>query len=267
MSKKVVKLMVTGFVLLFLLAVVVNSFTVVGSGYTGVVLNFGAASDNVLSEGIHFKIPFVQSVELIDTRIQKLEIDSTAASRDLQEIKNKIVVNYKVEPQYSAKIYKTIGKNYADVVIAPATQESIKAVTAKFTAEELITQRQSVSSNIKDLMNEKMRPYGIVIADFNIVNFEFSEEFNAAIEAKQTAQQLALKAKQDLDRVKIEAEQKVTQAKAEAEALKVQKQEITPELLKLREIEAQLKAIEKWDGKMPQYVSGDNGTIFNIPVK
>lgn len=255
---------VVGIIIVFLLF---NPFVTVSAGHTGVVMNLGAVSDNVLTEGFHFKIPIIQTVKLIDCRIQKLEIDSTAASKDLQEIRSKIVVNYRIEPNKSGILYKTVGVSYPDTIIAPSTQESIKAVTAKYTAEQLITDRQSVSSNIKNMLSEKMAPYGIIIDNFNIVSFDFSKEFNSAIESKQTAQQLALKAKQDLDRIKIEAEQKVAQAKAEAESLKVQKQEITPELLKLREIEAKLKAIEKWNGEMPQYVSGENGSIMNIPIR
>jgi regulator of protease activity HflC (stomatin/prohibitin superfamily) len=267
MTNKTFKPILLGILLIIVLVVVFNSFTIVTSGSTGVVLNFGAVSENILTEGIHFKIPIVQNIKIIDSRIKKLEIDSIAASKDLQEIRSKIVVNYRVNPSSSAKLYKTVGLSYADTIIAPSTQESIKAVTAKYTAEQLITERQTVSVSIRDSLSQKMKIYGIDVDNFNIINFEFSEGFNAAIEAKQTAQQLALKAKQDLDRIKIEAEQKIAQAKAEAESLRVQKQEITAELLKLREIEAKIKAIEKWDGKMPQYVSGDSSSIFNIPLK
>lgn len=267
MNKKMVKLIAMGIVLVLVAVIVFNCFTVVPSGSTGVVLNFGAISEDILTEGIHFKIPLVQTIKIIDTRIKKLEIDSIAASKDLQEIKSKIVVNYRVNPEFSGKLYKTVGLGYADTIIAPSTQESIKAVTAKYTAEQLITERQAVSVSIRDSLGQKMKIYGIEVDNFNIINFEFSKEFNAAIESKQTAQQLALKAKQDLDRIKIEGEQKISQAKAEAESLKVQRMEITEELLKLREIEAKLRAIEKWDGKMPQYVSGDNGAIFNIPIR
>ncbi len=266
MSKKNIKWIgIT--VLVIVLFAILNPFTVVSPGHTGVVVNLGAVKENTLREGFHFRIPLIQSIKMIDCRIQKLDIDSTAASKDLQEIKSKIVVNYRVNPAYSGTLYKTVGLEYSDTIIAPSTQESIKAVTAKFTAEQLIAERQTVSTDIRNLLSDKMKPYGIVIDNFNIVNFEFGKEFNAAIESKQTAQQLALKAKQDLDRIKIEAEQKIEQAKAEAESLRVQKQEITSELLRLREIEAQLKAIEKWDGSMPQYVGGNNGSIFNIPIK
>lgn len=137
-------------------------------------------------------------------------------------------------------------------------------MTASFNAEGLITQRALVSEQAEALLQQKLQPFGIVVDGYNIIDFDFSEEFNKAIEAKQTAEQMALKARRDLERVKIEAEQRITQARAEAEALRIQREALTPELLRLREIEALLKAIEKWDGKLPA-VTG--GSVPFIPVE
>jgi regulator of protease activity HflC (stomatin/prohibitin superfamily) len=145
---------------------------------------------------------------------------------------------------------------YKERIIDPAVQECVKAVTARFTAAELITQREKVRVEIQEMLKQRLQTYGIVVDDFSIVNFKFSDQFTQAIEAKQTAEQLALKAQRDLERVKVEAEQKITQAKAEAEALRLQKQNVTPELIKLRQIEATMKAIEKWDGHLPQITTG-----------
>jgi regulator of protease activity HflC (stomatin/prohibitin superfamily) len=132
----------------------------------------------------------------------------------------------------------------------------VKAVTAKFTAVMLITQRETVRHEIKELLKQRLGSNNIVVDDFSIVNFAFSKQFTQAIEAKQTAEQLAMKAQRDLERIKIEAEQKIAQAKAEAEALRLQKENVTPQLVRLRQIEASLKAIEKWDGRMPRVTSG-----------
>ena len=137
-------------------------------------------------------------------------------------------------------------------------------VTAQYTAEEIITKRSDVSMKMTNLLTEKIAENGIKVEAFNVINFDFSEEFNNAIESKQIAQQQALKAEQDLNRIKIEAEQKTVQAQAEAEALRLQKQEITEDLLELRRIEAQLKAIEKWDGKLPTYNGGDAIPFIDI---
>jgi len=132
----------------------------------------------------------------------------------------------------------------------------MKAVTAKYTASQLITQREDVKNNIRLLLKERMAGFNIVVDDFSIVDFSFSKVFTDAIEAKQTAEQLAIKAQRDLERIKIEAEQKIAQAQAEAESLRLQKTNVTTELIRLREIEMQSKAIEKWDGHLPQYTGG-----------
>lgn len=247
--------LVAGILVLMLLVFVFRLWVVVPAGHRGVVLQFGAVK-GAMGEGLHFLLPVVQRVELVDVRVQKTETEAAAASRDLQNVRSLIAVNFHVDPAGVAELYQKVGMRYAATIIAPAVQECVKAVTAQYTAEELITERQQVSARMGEQLGAKLRSYGIVVDGFNVVNFDFSEEFNRAIEAKQAAEQLALKAQRDLERVKIEAEQKLTQARAEAEALKIQKQEVTPELLRLREIEATLKAIEKWDGKLPQVTGG-----------
>ncbi|MDE6596078.1 MAG: prohibitin family protein, partial [Oscillospiraceae bacterium] len=202
-----VKKIVTAVIIIFLLIVVLlNSFTTVKAGHSGVVTTFGKVSEGVLSEGLHFKIPFIQNIILIDNRVQKAEASCSSASKDLQTVSSTIAVNYKVLNGYSASVYKNIGMDYESVIITPAIQECVKAVTAKFTAEELITNRQSVGDQMMDLLKEKIGEYGIEIQIFNITAFDFTDEYNAAIEAKQTAQQNALKAQQDLQRIKVEAE-------------------------------------------------------------
>ena len=218
---KIKKYIIAGVVVLVLLVLVSQSFSIVSAGHTGVVVTMGAVNDTVLSEGLQLKVPFAQRVVQIDNRTQKVESEGTASSKDLQIITYKVALNYKINNNASAKIYKTVGKDYEQIIIAPAIQESIKAVTAGFTAEELITRRQEVGDQIKESLSEKINPYGLSAEVFNIVNFDFSEEFNKAVEAKQTAQQQALKAEQDLTRIKVEAQQKVEQAKAEAESIKL----------------------------------------------
>lgn len=210
----------------------------------------GAVSDKILTEGIHLKAPFVQNVIEINNRTQKVETEGTASSKDLQIISYVVAVNYRVDNMSSASLYKNVGVDYQNVIINPAIQESIKAVTAQFTAEELITERQNVSSQIKDILSEKINTYGLNVEIFNIVNFDFSEEFNAAVEAKQTAQQNALKAEQDLARIEVEAKQSITQAEAEAEGIKL----IQGALAQSPDYINYIKW-NKWDGKLPTVMS------------
>ena len=153
-----VRRIVTVIVILIIAAIVaLNSFTTVKAGHSGVVTTFGKVSETVLAEGLHFKIPFIQDIILIDNRVKKAEANCTAASKDLQTVSSTIAVNYKVLNGYSAKVYKDIGMDYEAVIITPSIQECVKAVTAKFTAEELITNRQSIGDQKMELLKDKIR--------------------------------------------------------------------------------------------------------------
>ena len=241
-----------GMIVLLIVALLFNPFVIIGAGERGVVLNFGAVQETVLDEGLHLRVPIMQKIVRMDVKVQKAQTGAESVSRDLQEAHSTIAVNYHVSPSKANWVYQNLGKDYREKVIDPTVQEVVKAITARYTAVELITQREKVRYEIKNLLKERLIAYNIIIDDFSIVNFSFSKQFTQAIEAKQAAEQLALKAQRDLERVKIEAEQKITQARAEAEALKLQKENVTPELVKLRQIEAAMKAIEKWNGQLPR---------------
>ncbi|MBQ5334118.1 MAG: prohibitin family protein [Oscillospiraceae bacterium] len=232
-----------------------SAFTTVDAGHSGVVLTFGEVSPVVLGEGLHVKIPFIQQVIQIDNRVLKAEVDCSSASKDLQTVSSTIALNYRVRNEASAKIYKEVGPSYESVIINPAIQECVKAVTAKYTAEQLITDRQIISDQMKELLNEKISGYGLELQIFNIISFEFTAEYNAAIEAKQTAQQNALKAEQDLQRIKVEAEQTVAKAEAEAEAYRLKSEQITPQMIAM-------EYIDKWDGKLPAVAGGDSSSML-----
>ncbi|MBQ8868142.1 MAG: prohibitin family protein [Oscillospiraceae bacterium] len=257
-TKTLTKIIIGAVCALVLIAVASSCFTVVKAGHTGVVMTFGAVEDKVMSEGLNFKVPFIQSVVQMNNRTQKTETDGTASSKDLQIISYVVAVNYHVNDSSSASLYQNVGLDYGSVIIVPAIQESIKAVTAQYTAEELITKRQTVGDQIKSALSEKISDYGIIVEIFNIVNFDFSDEFNAAVEAKQTAQQNALKAEQDLARIEVEAKQKITQAEAEAESIKL----IQDALAKSPDYVEYIKW-NKWDGKLPS-VMGDNGVLLSM---
>ena len=237
-------------VLVIALIVLFNSFQTIEAGERGVVFSkFGGVQETVLDEGLRFKIPFVQEIIPMDVKIQKSETACSASSKDLQMVSSTIAVNYHLSPEATNKVYQEVGLSFKSRIIDPAVQESMKAGTAQFTAEELITRRAEVSTQIKDMLAGRLLTHNIVVDEFNIVDFSFSAVFNEAIEAKQTAEQSALKAQRDLERVKIEAEQQITAARAEAEGQRLQRETITSQLL-------QLRAIEKWDGHLPQVTSG-----------
>ena len=242
---------------------ILNPFVMVGAGERGVILNFGAVGKDVLGEGLHLRMPIMQRIIKVDVKVQKSQTDADAASRDLQDIHSTIAVNHHVIPDKANWLYQNIGVSYKERVIDPAVQEVVKAVTARYTAVELITQREKVRGEIKEMLKQRMTGYFIVVDDLSIVNFKFSPQFTQAIEEKQTAEQKALKATRDLDRIKIEAEQKIAQAKAEAEALRLQKENVSPMLIQLRQIEVSSRMIEmmerKWNGQLPSVMTGGSG--------
>ena len=255
-KKNIVSSIILGFVVLLGIITLLNSCAIINPGQTGVVVNMGAVTGKIFEEGFHFKAPFITSVVSVNNQTQKVEVECNAASKDLQTIKSKVSINYRVDKAASANLYKNVNLGYQATIILPAVPESVKSVTSKYTAEELITKRTEVSDLMKEAVAEKLLPYGIIIEIFNITDFSFSEEFDKAIEAKQTAQQAALKAEQDLTRIKIEAQQQIEQAKAEAEALRIKKEQISDEMLKL-------EWIKKWDGKLPIVTDG-SGNLINI---
>ena len=250
--------------ILFLLLMGGAPWTIVGPGQRGVLIRLGAVQKGVFPEGLNFKMPFIDSVAKVNVQVQKDESRADAASKDLQIVSTVIATNYHLFPEAVDEIYQKIGMAFENKVIHPAVQEVLKAVTAKYTAEELIAKRHEVKSAIRTELTERLAVFNIKVVEVSIADFNFSKGFNDAIEAKQVAEQHVARAKNDLERIKVENEQKISQAKAEAEGLKIQRQEITESLLKLREIENQRKAVEKWDGKLPS-VTG--GTVPFIQIK
>jgi len=243
-------------VVVLILLFIIKPWAKIGPGERGIVLNFGAVQKSVLSEGLHFRIPIMQEIVVMDVKVHKALTDAQAASADLQDVSSAVALNYHVIPDKANTVYQQIGSQFKERVIDPAIQEVVKAVTARYTAEELITKRPAVSEAIRTSLMERLSAYNIAVDSFSIVNFSFSKSFTEVIESKQAAEQLALKAKRDLERIKIEAEQKVTAARAEAESLRLQRANISPDLIELRRIEANMKAIEKWNGILPQVTGG-----------
>jgi prohibitin 2 len=264
MKKKVqaygkrVMLAAIGIAVLFAL-IVLNPLVKIDAGERGVVMNFGAVQDTVLNEGLHFRIPVMQRVAKMDVRIQKSETRAEAASKDLQDIRSVIALNYHIIPDKANWVYQNIGTEFKERVIDPSVQESVKAVTARYTAVQLIGEREAVSAAIRDTLSQRLAGFHLAVAGFSVIDFSFSKKFTDAIESKQEAEQFALRAERDLERIKIEAEQRVAQARAEAESLRLQRQQISPDLLELRKIEAFREAIAKWDGSVPSVLLSGGG--------
>lgn len=243
-----------------------SPLTIVRAGHRGVVTQFGAVSGRVLGEGIHWITPVVDTVTKINVQVRKEETDSSAASKDLQSVSARVAVNYHLDATKVHLLYQEVGTDYGAKIVSPATQEAVKAVTAQFTAEELITRREDVKTKMKDALRDALLRRYIILDDVLITNFDFSPEFNRAIESKQTAVQDALRAENDLRRIKTEAEQRVAQAQAEAQAIRLQSDAANNQnYVQLKALEVQLEAVKKWDGKLPtQMVPGSAVPFLNL---
>jgi regulator of protease activity HflC (stomatin/prohibitin superfamily) len=238
---------------ILVLMLLLGSFRTIKSGEVGIKVRFGKVVNSKLHDGVNFKAPFIEKIVKMNVQVQKVEVETSSASRDLQDVNMMLAVNYRIDSKKATELYKNVGTKYEEVVLQPAIQESIKAVTSKYTAEELITHRSEVSNGCMKELENKVKKYGIVVDNFNITNFSFSTEFNKAIEEKQVAEQKVLTAKQELEKEKIEAEKKVVKAEAEKKANELKQQTLTDNIIKE-------KFIEKWNGELPK-VSGSNSII------
>ena len=232
-----------------------SSAVIVGAGQRGVLLRFGAVTGTSFDEGLHFKIPFVDQVVMMSTQIQKYTAPATSSSKDLQVVTTEVTLNYQLVAGEVGEIYRTMRQDYENRVMQPFIQEAVKSTTANYDAEELITQRPAVRSALEDEMRDRLTARGIGVVQLSITDFQFSSAFQAAIEAKVTAVQQALEAQNALERVQFEAQQQITLAEAEARGLELQKAQITPDLIQLRQLEVQRIAVEKWNGVMPSVVT------------
>jgi len=281
-------------VALFLLITVADCLHQVPPGHRGVVVTLGKVKEVNLDEGLQFKLPYVQQIIDMKVMLEKEEVQESAASSDLQEITTTLTVHFNVMPSSAWEVYQTMRQDYHGLLLRPVIQEDLKATTAKFTAENLITSRAILVQKLTEKLRESLEPYGINIQTVNFVDFQFSGAFSDAIEAKVTAEQEALQAKNVLVRIQYEAQQKIIQAQADrnatiiaadadsqrvqiaalaeafrlkteanatAEAILLITSQMTPEY-------AQYLHLMQWDGKYPTTMLGsleDLGIIINTP--
>lgn len=248
-----------------LIATIIGFFTAtvitVPAGQAAIVMRFGAV-DGYFSPGIHMMTPYVNTISMTETRTQKETAACNAASKDLQIVSTKIALNYHINAATVAKLYKNVGPDYKARIIDPAVQESLKQVTAQYTAEELVKRRADVKSKIETEITQRLLTYGITVEPLglSITDFDFSPEFNTAIEQKQVAQQTAEKQKYVLQQAVLEKQTEITKAEGQAQASKIR-------ALALKSqgggrVIAE-KWIDRWDGKLP-IVSGSSNMMLNV---
>ncbi|HYW19143.1 MAG TPA: prohibitin family protein [Nodularia sp. (in: cyanobacteria)] len=244
---------------LFLITILLTPCVVVNAGERGVLMQFGKVQEIVLGEGIHIIFPIVNTVKKISVRIQKQEISAQASSKDLQDVFTDVALNWHIIPEETNIIFQDIGDEIDIIgkIINPAIEEVLKAVIAKYTAEEIVTKREEVKAGIDNTLTTRLHKYHIVANDISLVHVNFSNKFNEAVEAKQIAEQDAKRSDFIALKAAKEAEAKVNLAKGEAEVNKLLRESLTDEILKRQ-------FIEKWDGKLPLVMSKDAPKLLNM---
>ena len=210
----------TAFVIVAIIGVIILSQATVSvpAGHRGVLLTFGKVENKILPEGLNFKVPFTQNVIFMNVQIQKAESTESTATKDLQEVSTTVAVNFRLDPFMVNEIYKDLREDYVSRVIKPNIEETLKATTAQYRAEELVTKRAEVKSTFDDILVERLRKFNIEVVSVSLTDFQFSTSFAAAIESKVIAEQQALQAKNTLEQIRYEAQQQIIQAEAEKNA-------------------------------------------------
>lgn len=258
----------------------VGAFVQVPAGNQGVVVSFGKVEDRILNSGLNFKIPIMQTVVFMNVQIQKAESTEATATADLQEVSTTVAVNFRLDPSKVNVIYRDLRQDYIDRVIKPNIEEGLKATTADYRAEELITKRAEVKAALDDNLVLRLKEFNIQVISVSLTDIQFSRSFNDAIEAKVQAEQQAFQAKHKLDQIRYEAQQQIIQAEAEknatirraegdaeaqlleanakAQVIQLITSQMTPEY-------AQYLWLQTWDGKLPAVLSGDvQGVILDV---
>ncbi|KYC41619.1 band 7 protein [Scytonema hofmannii PCC 7110] len=245
--------------LLFLITLFLTPFAIVNAGERGVLMEFGKVQDRVLGEGIHVIVPVVNTVKRLSVRVQKQNISAKASSKDLQDISTDVTLNWHIIPEQANTIFQKIGdeNNVVDRIINPAIEEVLKAVVARYTAEEIITKRGEMKAGVDETLTNRLANYHLAVDDISLIHIHFSPKFNEAVESKQVAAQEAKRAEFIALKASREAEAKVNLAKGEAEAHRVLRENLTPEIL-------ERQALEKWDGKLPIIVGQGEQKLLNL---
>lgn len=263
MANKIISIL--SFIIIVVLIIATNSVTTIPTGCVGVKTRFGKVQDDVIQEGLNIKTPFVEKIVKIDCKTQKIETESGGSTKDLQTVTIKVAINYNVNKQTANKLYREVGENYQDIIVNPAILESIKSAMAQYNAEELITKRAEVSNKIEETIVGKISERGFDVTEFNVINIDFSEEFDQAIENKAVKQQEVATAQAELEKQKIQNEKEISEAEKDARVMELQNQQITELTLKLKELENERAMIDKWNGAYPSTMLSDSSnTLLNI---
>ena len=245
--------------LFILFLIVFQPMTIVGVGERGVKVTLGQTSPVALEEGVHFVMPFISTVKKMNVKTVKSNIATMAQSKDIQQARIVYVVNYNLQPENAPKMWRTVGRDYVSVVVMPTVEGIVKDTIGKWNAQDIVANREKVASEVLFKLNEKLGPKYINVSDFQITEIQYSQAFEQAIESKVTAEQEALKAKNKTVQVQEEARQKIIASEAEAKSMAIRAQALTQ-----NKNLVEYEAVQKWDGKLPQYMMGNSVPFVHL---
>ena len=259
MDKKVFGIPLLVLLLLVCLIVMVNPFVMVGPGERGIKIRLGQVQTTSYEEGLHLIVPFIDKFRTMDVKTQRNTKTTAVYTKDIQQARITYVLNYNVEPSSVNKLFQQVGLDYESKILIPVVEGTIKDIIGKWNAQDLIANREKATGDILFKLQEQLKDNYLVITDFQMTEINYSDVFEKAIESKVTAEQEALKAKNKTVQVQEEARQKVIAAEAEARSMAIRAQALSQ-----NKSLVQYEAVQKWDGKMPQYMLGNSVPFINV---
>ena len=262
MSLEKRNLLIAIVILLALFIVLCNPVAIVGVGERGVKVTLGKVSPESFSEGIHVVAPFIQKIKVMNVKTQKMNVATEVYTKDIQQARISYVINYNLMPQHVHEMYREVGMNYVDTILVPVVEGNIKDVIGRWNAQDLVANRATATADILQKLQAQLKDKYINVTTFQIIDINYSDVFERAIESKVTAEQEALKAKNKTVQVEEEAKQKLISAQAEAKSMQIRATALTQ-----NKALVEYEAVQKWDGRLPEYLMGGSIPFINLPTK
>ena len=262
MNKEKQSLILAILILFVIFVIFCNPVAIVGVGQRGVKVTLGRVSPQSYQEGVHFVTPFISKIKVMDVKTQKVNITTEVYTKDIQQARISYVINYNLIPQYAHQMYREVGMDYVDNILMPVVEGNIKDVIGRWNAQDLVANRAAATADILSKLQNQLKSKYINVSSFQIIDIDYSDVFEKAIESKVTAEQEALKAKNKTVQVQEEARQKLISAQAEAQSMKIR-----ATALSQNKALVEYEAVKKWDGKLPEYMLGNSVPFINVSVK
>ena len=262
MDKKFFGMPVLVLCLLVCFVVMCNPFVMVGPGERGIKMTLGEVQPESYGEGLHLIFPFIQKFRTMDVKTQRNTLTTSVYTKDIQQARITYVINYNVQPDKVNKLFQEVGTDYVSTILTPVVEGTIKDIIGKWNAQDLVANREKATQEILIKLQNHLAPKYINVTDFQMTAIAYSGVFEKAIESKVTAEQEALRAKNKTVQIQEEAKQKLISAEAEAKSMSIRAHALTQ-----NKALVEYEAVQKWDGKLPEYMLGGSMPFINISKK